>query len=170
MRSQAWYNTQTQVFLTQFLIYLIDNKRASYKSFTELSDVNPKTFSKYLKYFKEMLIDLKMNITLIEEEIQETEIDTSTLKTKYYQIQYIDDNLYQFEYKHLDEEKRIRYSMTILYLLLKNHNYIKLSSVDNIFPRMKSDIFKKMISMLQGIVADEITKNEINSYILLEDY
>ena len=60
--------------------------------------------------------------------------------------------------------------MTIFYLLLKNHNYIKLSSVDNIFPRMKSDIFKKMISMLQGIVADEITKNEINSYILLEDY
>ena len=75
MRSQAWYNTNIQKFLTQFLIFLIDNKKASYKSFQELSDITPAAFSKYIKYFKEMIIDLKLNMTLIVEKIQETEID-----------------------------------------------------------------------------------------------
>ena len=169
MRSQAWYNTNIQKFLTQFLIFLIDNKKASYKSFQELSDITPAAFSKYIKYFKEMIIDLKLNMTLIVEKIQETEIDTSRLKTNYYYLQYIEDNMYQFEYNHLPDEKRIRYSMTILYLMLKSHKYIKTSIMKKILPNLRTQVFKDMIEKLQEIVADEITLNEIKSYVLVDD-
>ncbi len=169
MRFQAWYNTNTQVFLTQFLIYLIDNKVVTYKQFQEVSDIKSAAFTKNMKYFKEMLTDLKLNMILSVEKIQEKEIDTSNLKTNYYRLQYIEDNMYAFEYKHLPDEKRIRYSMTIVYLMLKNHQAIKPATIRPILPNIRSDVFKTMIKKLINITGFDIDKNEVNSYILIDD-
>ena len=169
MRSQAWYNTNTQVFLTQFLIYLFDNKEATYEQFSEASEITPQTFSKYIKIFKNMIEDLHMKVTLFVDTYIDTTIDTNKLKTNNYILQTVGEDKYYFEYKHLNEQQLIHYSMTIVYLMLKQHKYVKFEKLEKIFPHFRRELLITMISKLQDLLIDDISKNELNSYVLLEE-
>lgn len=59
--------------------------------------------------------------------------------------------------------------MTILYLMLKQHKYIKHDKLVNIFSNLRRDTLITLIEKLQSILLDEITKNEINSYVLINE-
>ncbi len=168
MKSQVRYNTNIQVFLTQFLIYLYDNKEATYEEFAEVSDISPQTFSKDIKFFKNMIKDLKMNVTFFTDSYLDTTIDTNQFKTNNYVLQTLGEDKYHFEYKHLNEDQLILYSMTIVYLMLKQHKYVKMEKLDIMFPYFRRSILATMLEKLQSLLLDDITKNELNSYVLIE--
>ena len=169
MKYQARYNTGLQLFLTQFLIYLYDNKEATYESFSETLNITPQLFSKYIPIFNDMITNLEMNVVFSKYTYQDNKIDTSRLKTNVYLLTTLGEDKYHFSYSNLTEEQLIQYSMTILYLMLKQHKYIKHDKLVNIFPNLRRDTLLKMIDMLQSILIDEISKNEINSYILINE-
>ncbi len=169
MRSQAWYNTNTQVFLTQFLMYLYDNKETTYESFTDAMDISPQTFSKYVKIFKEMVKDLHMNASLVLDKYLDKTTDTNQFKTKVYILQTYSEDKYYFEYKDLSEEKLITYSMTIVYLMLKQHQFIKFEKLSKILPNFRREVLINMINKLQDLSLEEITKNELNSYVMINE-
>ena len=169
MKYQARYNTGLQIFLTQFLMYLYDNKEVTYESFSEASTITPQLFSKYVIIFKEMITNLKMNVIFSKYTYLDKEKDKNQLKTNVYLLSTLGEDKYHFEYNDLSEEQLIQYSMTIVYLMLKQHKFIKHDKLENIFPNFRRDTLIKLIEMLQTIELDEITKNEINSYVLINE-
>ena len=161
------YNTNLQMFLTQMLIYLIDNHHVTREEFNELFEVPSSKFSQYMKEFKQMLEDLKMDIILSKFKRKEDEDSLGNFKTNYYYVTYIEP--YKFDYMDLNEEKLIKYSMTIVYLMLKNHQYVTTSLLEDIFPNFNKKTMANLKDKLSLVVADDIGKNEINSYIFLDD-
>lgn len=59
--------------------------------------------------------------------------------------------------------------MTIVYLMLKNNQAIKPATIRPILPSIRSDVFKTMIEKLINITGFDIDKNEVNSYVLIDD-
>lgn len=168
MKSQIRYNTKLQVYLTQMLIYLIDNHKMTYEDFNELIEISPSEFSNTIKTFKEMLIDLKMHMSLYTETTNPNYLNDMKFNIKAYYLQVIGYN-YKFEYMDLSDKKRIRYSMPIVYLMLKNHHYITTKELSNIFPNFNRNVMMNLMSKLKDIVSEDIIKNEINSYVLEEE-
>jgi len=163
MISQIHYNGKLQIFLTQMLIYLIDNHKVTYEEFSELSDITRKEFSKFMPAFKEMITDLKINADVILKK-DDTNIDNpGQFKSNIYYFRMIDID-YSFAYDDLDEYKLIKYSMTIVYLMLKNHKHITSSYLSEILPRFTRKTMQTLISNLKEIVSDDIVKNELASY------
>ena len=161
------YNTTLQMFLTQRLIYLIDNHHVTREEFNELFEVPSSKFSQYMKEFNQMLEDLKMDIILSKFKRKEDEDSLGNFKTNYSYVTYIEP--YKFDYMDLNEEKLIKYSMTIVYLMLKNHQYVTTSLLEDIFPNFNKKTMANLKDKLSLVVADDIGKNEINSYIFLDD-
>ena len=56
--------------------------------------------------------------------------------------------------------------MSLFVEILLDSNNEKLS---NIFPNLRRDTLITLIEKLQSILLDDITKTEINSYVLLEE-
>lgn len=169
MKYQVRYNTDSAVSLTQLLIYLLDNKEVTYESFKEVSTITSSTFSKLMNTLKDMIDDLNMKIVLSKTSYLNTEIDTNQLKTNKYFLTTLGEDKYHYEIDNLDDNLLIKYSMPIVYLMLKQHKYIKYEKLSNIFPNLRRDTLITLIEKLQSILLDEITKNEINSYVLINE-
>lgn len=116
-----------------------------------------------------MIDDLNMKIVLSKTSYLNTEIDTNQLKTNKYFLTTLGEDKYHYEIDNLDDNLLIKYSMPIVYLMLKQHKYIKYEKLSNIFPNLRRDTLITLIEKLQSILLDDITKNEINSYVLLEE-
>ena len=69
MISQMRYNTKLQIFLTQFLIYLLEEKEVTYESFKELMDISKSEFSEFIREFFAMIDDLKLRYRIVKEQI-----------------------------------------------------------------------------------------------------
>lgn len=164
MTSQMRYNTKIQIFLTQFLIYLIEEKQVTYDSFTELMDISKSQFSEFIKDFFKMVDDLKLRYKIIKD--QEVNIDNTGYRaTNIYHLNDLDmDN--HFEYEHLNETQLIKYSMTIVYLMLRNKQYVTTNYLATIFPNFNKKTMFNMVSKLKEIIPGEINKNQLLSYII----
>ena len=161
------YNTTLQMFLTQMLIYLIDNHHVTREEFNELFEVPSSKFSQYMKEFEQMLEDLKMDIIISKFKRKEDVDSLGNFKTNYYYVTYIEP--YKFDYMDLSEDQYVKYSMTIVYLMLKNHQYVTTSILEDIFPNFNKKTMANLKDKLSLVIADDIGKNEINSYIFLDD-
>ena len=161
------YNTTLQMFLTQMLIYLIDNHHVTREEFNELFEVPSSKFSQYMKEFEQMLEDLKMDIIISKFKRKEDVDSLGNFKTNYYYVTYIEP--YKFDYMDLSEDQYVKYSMTIVYLMLKNHQYVTTSLLEDIFPNFNKKTMANLKDKLSLVIADDIGKNEINSYILIDD-
>ena len=164
MTSQMRYNTKIQIFLTQFLIYLIEEKQATYDSFTELMDISKSQFSEFIKEFFKMVDDLKLRYKIIKD--QEVNIDNTGYRaTNIYHLNDLDmDN--HFEYEHLNENQLIKYSMTIVYLMLRNKQYVTTNYLAKIFPNFNKKTMFNMVAKLKEIIPGEINKNQLLSYVI----
>ena len=169
MKYQVRYNTDSALNLTQLLIYLLDNKEVTYESFKEVSNITSSTFSKLINTLKDMIDDLNMKIVLSKTSYLNTEVDTNQLKTNKYFLTTLGEDKYHYEIDNLDDNLLIKYSMSIVYLMLKQHKYIKYEKLSNIFPNLRRDTLITLIEKLQSILLDDITKNEINSYVLISE-
>lgn len=157
------YNTKEQIFLTQFFIYMQEEGETTYEDFKELMDITKPQFSLFVKSFKQMLSDLKMNYELIIEPIKDIE-HTNRFATNKYHLIHIGNN--NFNYEDLDEERLVKYSMFIVFLMLRNKQYVTKQYLDSIFPNFNKKIMFNLISKLKEIVPGEIDKNELFSYII----
>ena len=161
------YNTTLQMFLTQMLIYLIDNHHVTREEFNDLFEVPSSKFSQYMREFGQMLEDLKMDIIISKFKRKEDVDSLGNFKTNYYYVTYIEP--YKFDYMDLSEDQYVKYSMTIVYLMLKNHQYVTTSILEDIFPNFNKKTMANLKDKLSLVIADDIGKNEINSYILIDD-
>ena len=161
------YNTNLQMFLTQMLIYIIDNHHLTREEFNELFEVPSSKFSQYMREFEQMLEDLKMDIIISKFKRKEDVDSLGNFKTNYYYVTYIEP--YKFDYMDLSEDQYVKYSMTIVYLMLKNHQYVTTSILEDIFPNFNKKTMANLKDKLSLVIADDIGKNEINSYILIDD-
>lgn len=76
---------------------------------------------------------------------------------------------YTFDYLGLSEEQLITYSMTIVYLILKNGQYVTTKELSSILPNCNRSIMMVLMEKLRGIVTNEIELSEINSYKIGEE-
>ncbi len=164
MTFQTKYNSKRQVFLTQFLIYLIDEGKASYEEFSELMDIYNSEFTLFINDFKHMLSDLRLRYELVKEESINPENKAQYGKVTYYLNSLGVDN--HFEYEHLDDESLIKYSMTIVYLMLRNKQYITTNYLISIFPNFTKKTMFNLVSKLREIIPGEINKNKYLSYVI----
>ena len=164
MTSQVRYNTKEQIFLTQFYIYMVDVHHTTYEEFNELMLISQPEFSKFINSFKQMINDLKLNCSLLIEKTYPEEYD-SNFKINTYYLQQIGEDYY-FEYEHLNEEQLIKYSMIIVYLMLRNHQYVTTSLLETIFPNFTRKTMFNLLNKLKEIIPGEIEKNEIFSYVI----
>lgn len=163
MTSQIKYNTKEQIFLTHFYIYMYDEHKATYESFNELMDISPSQFSTFIKSFKQMITDLNLKCVFSKETIKQIDYETQ-FGTNVYYLTSLDD--ISFEYEHLNEEQLIKYSMTIVYLMLLNHQYVTTALLKDIFPNFDKQTMFYLINKLKEIVPGDIDKNELFSYVL----
>jgi len=61
------------------------------------------------------------------------------------------------------------YSMTIVYLMLKNQQYITTKELSNVLPNFNRNVMMNLMNKLRDIVSEDIIKNEISSYVLEEE-
>ena len=59
--------------------------------------------------------------------------------------------------------------MTIVYLMLKNGQYVTTKELSPILPNYNRSIMMVLMDKLRGIVSNEIELNEINSYVIGEE-
>ena len=85
------------------LIYLIDNHKMTYEDFKELTEISPSEFSNTIKIFKNMLNDLKLNMSLITETTSKNYLNDIKYNIKTYYLQIIGYD-YSFDYLDLNEE------------------------------------------------------------------
>ncbi len=136
----------------------------TYEDFKELTEISPSEFSNTIKIFKNMLNDLKLSMTLITETTPNNYINDMKYNIKTFYLQIIGYD-YSFDYLDLNEEQSIRYSMSIVTLILKNQQYITTKELSNIFPNFNRNVMMNLMNKLRDIVSEDILLNEINSYI-----
>lgn len=164
MISQMRYNTKLQIFLTQFLIYILEEKEVTYESFKELMDISKSEFSEFIREFFAMVDDLKLRYRIVKEQILNP--DNLGLKpTNIYHLNDLDMDNY-FEYEHLNEIQLIKYSMTIVYLMLRNKQYVTTNYLITIFPNFNKKTMFTMVSKLKEIIPGEMDKNKYLSYVI----
>ena len=74
-----------------------------------------------------------------------------------------------FEYEHLNEVQLIKYSMTIVYLMLRNKQYVTTNYLITIFSNFNKKTMFNMVSKLKEIIPGEINKNKYLSYVIKLD-
>jgi len=164
MTSQMKYNTKLQIFLTQFLIYLIDEKEVTYESFAELMDISKSQFSIFIKEFFKMINDLRLRYQITKDQDEYID-DKGHVLTYIYHLNNLDID-YHFEYEHLNEEALVKYSMTIVYLMLRNKQYVTTNLLTSIFPNFNKKTMFNLLSKLKEIIPGEIDKNQLLSYVI----
>ena len=75
---------------------------------------------------------------------------------------------YSFSIKNLSEEQLIKYSDVIVYLMLKNKQYVAYDSLSKKFPNFTRPVFSTMIQDFKEIFGEDIYKDEYQSYIIDE--
>ena len=144
---------------------MMDEKEMTYEIFYELTGEPNKSFTVAMQQMKKMLKSLKMNLMLskakdISEEVQYT--------SNYYVLVKGDDP-YHINPRGVDPNELISYSMVIAYCLLKDKKYVSTKSLSYFLPNFNSDILKNMFDKMLDLIAEDIEKNELKSYMLYEE-
>ena len=59
--------------------------------------------------------------------------------------------------------------MVIVYCMLKNGKYVSAKILSKTLPNINKDNFSDMIKKLKDIISEEIEKDNLQSYILIEE-
>ena len=162
---QTKYNTKACQNLLQIFIYMMDEKEMTYEIFNELTGESSFQFTKTMQQFKKMLKSLKMNLKLskakdISEEVQYTSNYYVLVKEK---------APYHINPRGVEPNELISYSMVIAYCLLKNKKYVSTKSLSYFLPNFDSDVLRVMFDKMLDLIAEDIEKNELKSYMLIEE-
>ena len=165
MTSQNYYNTQVSKLLLQVLIYIIDNKQITADDFVDITGTDNLLFYKLMPEFRKMLSRLNMNISMLKSDIDKEEIQ---IKKSIYFFNIGFDPYYYDDMTEFSEEEQINYSLVIMYLMLKNNQYVSTTTLKRLFPRFTKQLMQKLKESLLDVIAEDIDKNEYNSLILID--
>ncbi|MBR6072308.1 MAG: hypothetical protein IKP77_05710 [Acholeplasmatales bacterium] len=165
MTSQNYYNTQVSKLLLQVLIYIIDNKQITADDFVDITGADNLLFYKLMPEFRKMLSRLNMNISMLKSDIDKEEIQ---IKKSIYFFNIGFDPYYYDDMTEFSEEEQINYSLVIMYLMLKNNQYVSTATLKRLFPRFTKQLMQKLKESLLDVIAEDIDKNEYNSLILID--
>lgn len=165
MTSQNYYNTQVSKLLLQVLIYIIDNKQITADDFVDITGADNLLFYKLMPEFRKMLSRLNMNISMLKSDIDKEEIQ---IKKSIYFFNIGFDPYYYDDMTEYSEEEQINYSLVIMYLMLKNNQYVSTATLKRLFPRFTKQLMQKLKESLLDVIAEDIDKNEYNSLILID--
>ena len=73
---------------------------------------------------------------------------------------------YEFEYIDLTQELLIKYSMPIVYIMLKNGQYATTKVLSKILSNFNRNTIMTLINKLRDIVSNDIDLNAINYYVM----
>ena len=168
MKYQTRYNTETNKALLQVYLYLIDNHQISYEEFMQISSLPRTKYYVIMDYFKEMVDDLNLKATISKDKVLKLDSCLNYNEFTYYYFRQAGVNYY-FNLDDCTDEKKIRYSLVIVYLMLKNRQYVSASILEKQLPDFNRKKMLGIIECLREVVAENIYENEIQSYILDEE-
>ena len=164
MTSQIKYNTQIVMSFLQVYIAMMEGEKLTLEYYKELTGLSEFMYYSFLKDFKEMIDDLRLACILNKFEIDNSN-DKTEYKTKYYTLSGKVD--YSFELpEDLSEDKRITYSAVIVYLILKNYQFVKFDYLDMYLPNFSRKKLFMLLEKMRGIIGEELYITAVKSYKL----
>ena len=164
MISQVRYNSKLCQNLLQVLIFVYDNSQILIDDFIELTGDSNQDFSDTMQEFTKMLSRLDLNVSLKKSKQDKEEIQFK--KNKY--LFNIDTDPYKYNTDDLLEDELIRYSLVIVYLMLKNGQYVTSITLSRLFPNFDRKKMMTLKDTLLTLIADDIDKNKYQSLILVD--
>ena len=164
MTSQVRYNSQLSKSFVQILLFIIDNNQITSDDFVDITGLDPHRFYEAMAEFRTMLSKLDLNISMLKSTIDKGEVQ---IKKSIYFFN-VDIDPYHYNIDDLNEEELIKYSLVIMYLMLKNHQYVSTITLSRIFPRFDRKTMALLKDSLLDCIAEDIEKNEYQSLILVD--
>lgn len=164
IKINSWFNQR----LLQLFILLIDEREVTYDSFNEYTTLDRPMFSRLIKEFQNMLIKLNLAFKIIKEEIENSD-NPGCFKSNIYYLTYLYED-YSFNMNDLTKEERIKYLYVIVYLMLRNNQYISPKILkERIAIEISESSFKRFLDSFKMLVGFDIYKNELQSYVIEYD-
>lgn len=168
MKFQTRYNSQKSCVLLELYLYLLYEKEIDIRLFREISELSDQYFYEIMDDFNNMIEDLNLEATMTKSLVEAPKDERIYyVFTKY---NFYPTGSYEFDITNLDDEKKILYAPVIIYLMLKNRRRVTSEVLELTFPNFNRNKMSLLITSLKDIISEEIDKNELQSYILLEDY
>lgn len=150
------YNTKTIRAVLIIFMEMLNSNEIDFEYFNEYTGLSRTTYYVVRKIIKEMIIDLKLNVLY---EIRR--IVHITRQTKYYTHKFMLKLPESIDYSyHLSDElydiKRMDYSFTIVYLMLKNKEDVNLRVLSKIFPNYTKHKNYTLMHYLRDIVDGDL--------------
>lgn len=143
---------------------MMEGEEINLEYFKELTNLERVSFYEVLKQLDEMINDLHLKCSL--ERLEET-ITTSSTKYEISRYKLVSRLNYKFILpEDLEENKRILYFPTIVYLKLKNRQYVSFKDLQLYFPNFNKDISSKFFKKMKQLFGEDIYKDELQSYVL----
>ncbi len=167
MAFQCKYSTPTSLALLQTFVAMMDHVQMTYEYFKELTGLSKTIYKEVIHLLKKMISDLNMRVYMMR-----LEDEIITEKTRYNVYRYVfitmDDYYFQIP-EDLEEERLITYSAVILYLKLKFGQYVSYPIMARVLPNLTRRKFNYLIKSLQSVIGEGLTKNSLQSYVLIRD-
>lgn len=163
MKYQGTYNSPTSFALLQSYLEMMDGNAIDYDYFLELTGFTKRVYIDITTLFKNLVDDLHLTC-----HIQRLEEDIITSKTKYHNYRYILTSRIDYSFILDDDlpfEKKKMYLPTIIFLKLKNKQFVTLNELKKYFPEYEKRQFMITLTKLREILGD-IYKDEYKSYVL----
>lgn len=163
MKSQATYNSPKSFALLQIYLEMMEGNAITYDFFEELTGFSKRLYVDVISLLKELVDDLHLTC-----HVQRLEEDINTSKTKYKQYRYILTSRIDYSFILDDElslDKKKLYLPTILFLKLKNKQFVTLNELKTYFQEYDKRQFQITLTKLKDIIGD-IYKDEYKSYVM----
>ena len=164
MTSQIRYNTKTILAHLQLYIAFMEGDKLSVDDIKEITGLTKNIVDNIIKSIKEMVNDLRLACTF-----KRVKTRVITNKTAYYIYKYKFKDILDYSFTlddNLEDEKKVRYSAVIVYLMLKKKQYVKCSNLSNYFPKFDKHTFSVLLSKMKDVIGEELYKDEIQSYVI----
>ncbi len=164
MRYPTSYSTKQQLALLQIYLAMMDGEIIDFEYFNELTGYGESYYKLTMSAIKSMIYDLHLKCDF-QKITQIVETNKTTYKVNSYVL------LSKFDYsfklnKEIPDEKKMLYSSVIVYLELKKEFYVSYDILSNYLPNFSQKTFIHVIEGIKEVIADEVLKNEIQSYEL----
>jgi len=158
-----YYNTRTIRATFLMFITMLDSTEMDYDLFYDYTGLSIDSYRRVRKTIVEMIKDLNLKCSY-----EIIKYPRANRYTRYFIYKYAINKSGQFDYSYninpnLTYEKRIDYSMIIVYLMLKNNEEVTYNKLANILPLFTKNRFEKLLSYLRLLLIDEeiYIKNKI---------
>ena len=166
MTSQIKYNTQTALSFLQVYIAMVNGEKLTLDYYRELTGLSEYAYYTFLNGFKEMIDDLRLACILNKFETDNSNNKTE-YKTKYYTLSGKIDYLFTLP-EDLSDDKKITYSAVIVYLILKNYQFVKFDYLNTYLPDFNRKKLHTLLDKMRDIIGEELYTTAINSYKMTE--